>query len=444
MPVKTFKAISMAEALQMVKAELGPDAMIISSKKEQRKGLLRFFTKPVFAVTATIDQAPRPTRNPYQESKEPEGSTRDMFKNSMLEPLVREIRDLRGRVDALTTAERTVADNGKMPAGQGPGSEIEKSARDDLSSLQGVKPEVRKITDHLRNAAAAGLRGKPAPVSPLLETEFIAEPLAAEDAVCRQMSPQMQGILYELRTAGIGEELCGTLMKSLQQSAGEADGKEKLRSGIKTILAAMIRCAGQPRLKKRGPKLIALVGPTGVGKTTTIAKLAALYTLKKKAKVALVTTDNFRAGAVEQLKTYAKVLRLPMEVAATSKELAKVLGNHADKDLILIDTTGKSPLERDKLDGLKSLLAGLEIECHLCVAATTRDSELENIIDQFSALPVHRLLFTKLDESRQLGCMVNLQMRGKLPLSYFTLGQRVPEDIEVATGKKVAELVLGG
>ena len=246
-----------------------------------------------------------------------------------------------------------------------------------------------------------------------------------------------------MRDAGLDEGLCGTLIDSLQQSAADAAGKANLRSNAKEAIGKMIRCSGQPRLKKQGPRLIALVGPTGVGKTTTIAKLAAMYTMKKKVKVALVTTDIFRAGAVEQLKTYAKVLRLPMEVAATAKELEKALGNHADKDLILIDTTGKSPREREKQNEIKSLLGAFDIEYHLCVAATTRDSELENIIDQFQELPVHRLLFTKLDESSQLGCMVNLQIRNKLPLSFYTHGQRVPEDIELASGKKIAELVLG-
>lgn len=439
MLVKTFQAGSMAEALQMVKAELGADAMIISSKKERKKGILGFFAKPVFAITATIDNTPRPVRNPYQESKEPEISTRDMFKNSMLEPLVREIRDLKDRVDAITTKEDKGGNSRKKQPGKVAEGESDKDVHDDFTRLHPANPEVRKITDHLFNAAVAKYREKTEPVMQAIETE----PVEDKSVILRRLSPQMQDILHELRDAGLEEGLCGTLIDSLQQSTDEAAEMESLRSDAKEAISKMTRCSGQLKLKKQGPKLIALVGPTGVGKTTTIAKLAAMFTLKKKVKVALVTTDNFRAGAVEQLKTYAKVLRLPLEVAATAKELEKALANHADKDLILIDTTGKSPRERGKLNEIKSLLGAFDIEYHLCVAATTRDSELENIIDQFQALPVHRLLFTKLDESRQLGCMVNLQIRNKLPLSFFTRGQRVPEDIEIASGKKIAELVLG-
>ncbi len=444
MLVKTFQAGSMGEALQMVKAEFGTDAMIISSKKERRKGILSYFSKPVFAVTATIDPSPRPVRNPYQEDREAEGSTLDLFKKSMLEPLVREIRDLKGKVDALTVKEDTHANSKENQQAQGVGEESVKGGYGRFFPEDMAKPEIQKITDHLLDAAVARYRKKTGSAVQQLDKELVAEVSAVQSAVSRQSSPWMQEILHELRAAGLEEKLCGTLVDSLQQSPG-ADGKDTLKNNVKESIAAMIRCSGQLRLKKEGPKLIVLVGPTGVGKTTTIAKLAAMYTLKKKSKVALVTTDGFRAGAVEQLKTYAKVLRLPLEVVATRNELETALCKHADKDLILIDTTGKSPSEQEKLDELKSLLEGLDTECHLCVSAMTRDSELENILDQFvSALPVHRLLFTKLDESRQLGCMVNLHIRNKLPLSYFTKGQRVPEDIEIATGKKIAELVMGG
>jgi flagellar biosynthesis protein FlhF len=181
-----------------------------------------------------------------------------------------------------------------------------------------------------------------------------------------------------------------------------------------------------------------------VGKTTTIAKLAALYTIGRKAKIALVTIDTFRVGAVEQLKTYSRIMGVPLEVASTPKELEKALAAHTDKDLVLIDTVGRSPKDKETIEGLRSMLdSTFTIETHLCVAATTRERELRGIVESFSALPISRLLFTKLDESSSFGSIVNLQLENKLPLSYFTRGQRVPEDIEPASGKKVAELILG-
>ena len=115
-------------------------------------------------------------------------------------------------------------------------------------------------------------------------------------------------------------------------------------------LAGMVKCSGSLRIKKNGPRIVAVVGPTGVGKTTTIAKLAAMYALNRKVSVAMITTDNFRVGAVEQLKTYAKIMDLPIEVAGSSQELAKALAKHADKDLILIDTAGRSPKDSERLE----------------------------------------------------------------------------------------------
>jgi flagellar biosynthesis protein FlhF len=245
-----------------------------------------------------------------------------------------------------------------------------------------------------------------------------------------------------LKNAGLEHTVIDKLLKSFSHM--DAIDETVAVSDVKVSLAGMLRCSGHGRSKKKGPRIIALVGPTGVGKTTTIAKLAAIHLLKKKSKVAMVTTDTFRAGAVEQLRTYSKILGLQMETAATRAELEKALGKHSDKDLILIDTAGKSAMDNGKLDELAVLLeADPGIEKHLCLSATTRDEDLQGIVDQFKVLPVHRVLFTKLDESRKLGCVVNVAVLNDLSISYITNGQRVPEDIEIASGKKIANMVLG-
>jgi len=168
-----------------------------------------------------------------------------------------------------------------------------------------------------------------------------------------------------------------------------------------------------------------------------------MHALNRGASVAMVTTDNFRVGAVEQLKTYAKIMDLPLEVAATPAELAKVLARHADKDLILIDTTGRSHKDAERLEDLKGFLeCHPGIETYLCMSATTRARELDEIVATFGGLPITKFLFTKLDESESYGCIVNTHLKHKLPISYLTTGQKVPEDIEVASSKKIASLVV--
>jgi flagellar biosynthesis protein FlhF len=192
-------------------------------------------------------------------------------------------------------------------------------------------------------------------------------------------------------------------------------------------------------------KVVMLVGPTGVGKTTTIAKLAAHYALQLKRKVALITLDTYRVAAVEQLRVYANILGLPVDVAITGQDLSELLDKRKDADLILIDTAGRSP--RDEM-GLVELpperAKDRPIEMHLVLAAVTQEVDLEAIIAKYSSLPVHRLIFTKVDETTHLGPIFNLVRRTGLPVSYVSTGQCVPDDLALATPGLLADLLLEG
>ncbi len=439
MQVKTFQAGSMSEALSLIKAEMGPDAMIISSRKERRKGLFGFLRKPVFEITAALDNTPRqrrPEANPYVQAAENSTSTREEFQKSMLEPLVREIRELKDRVENITSRGETGPVSSRARTDTSDTGTGKVYAGDEIARMNGKKIDIEKIRELLVDTVA----GK------AVKTDGLLNKKPAENVAEKEKSPITEtyhgSLLRELKDTGLDREICGKLIESINSLPAGEDSVA--RETIRETLGSMVRCAGAVRLKKNGPRVIALVGPTGVGKTTTIAKLAAMYALKRKVKVALVTTDTFRAGAVEQLKTYANILRVPMDTASTKKELAKVLEIHADKDIILIDTAGKSSRGGGKLNDLDGLLkVDSGIERHLCLSATTRDEDLHDIVEQFMSLPVHRILFTKLDESRKLGCLVNVPVRNNLPISYVTNGQRVPEDIEIANNKKISRMVVG-
>jgi flagellar biosynthesis protein FlhF len=429
----------MAEAMQLVKAELGPDAMIISSKKERRKGILGFFSKPVFRIIATVDTSSQRKVARYRDDTGNEGTTRDEFRNSMLEPLARELKELRERVDSLLVKEVPVRQEHVVPPPVARTEYGNTLSAGDFSLREPVNREMQELKKLLLESVQGETPEGDSPAR--IATGSFASVPAEKD---KKESVSLAGVSVTLHEAGLVETSIHTLLEKVKSSEKPIDDEDDLKELLKESLEATVKCSGPIRLKKNGTKIVALVGPTGVGKTTTIAKLAALYTIGRKAKIALVTIDTFRVGAVEQLKTYSRIMGVPLEVASTPKELEKALAAHTDKDLVLIDTVGRSPKDKETIEALRAMLdSSFTIETHLCVAATTRERELRGIVESFGALPVSRLLFTKLDESSSFGSIVNLQIENKLPLSYFTRGQRVPEDIEPASGKKVAELILG-
>jgi flagellar biosynthesis protein FlhF len=191
-----------------------------------------------------------------------------------------------------------------------------------------------------------------------------------------------------------------------------------------------------------GGRVWALVGPTGVGKTTTIAKLAAYFSLKLARKVLLVTIDTYRIGAVEQLATYARILGLPLKVAASPRELKSCLEEREEQDLVLIDTAGRSPKNTGLLDELQDFLTiSPIIGSHLVVSATTKEGDLKRVITGFGRLPLEGYICTKLDETDEYLPLFNQLVPTRRPLSYFTHGQRVPEDLEQVTKARIARLL---
>lgn len=192
-------------------------------------------------------------------------------------------------------------------------------------------------------------------------------------------------------------------------------------------------------------KVAALIGPTGVGKTTTVAKLAANFALKEKYRVALVTADTYRIAAVEQLKTYADLIGIPIEVVYTPQELRSALYRHQDKQLVLIDTAGRSPANQPQMAELEALLAVDDnIEKHLVLSATTKFTDCLQAVQRFQPSKPQKYLFTKLDEASNLGTIFNLMFHAPKTMSYITTGQNVPDDIELADSNRLTTLMLRG
>lgn len=190
-------------------------------------------------------------------------------------------------------------------------------------------------------------------------------------------------------------------------------------------------------------KYVNVLGPTGVGKTTTIAKIAARSLIEHKRKVAFVTTDTYRIAAIEQLRTYANLLQAPVEVAYNEKDFKTALDNLNTKDVVFIDTAGRNYKEKKFVNDLKRLIDfELEMESYLVLSTTTKESDMRSIIDQFLEFPIQQFIFTKLDETETIGPVFNLMQDYHLGIAYVTDGQEVPEDLEEATVEKLLTLLL--
>ncbi|MDN4494261.1 flagellar biosynthesis protein FlhF [Ureibacillus aquaedulcis] len=192
-------------------------------------------------------------------------------------------------------------------------------------------------------------------------------------------------------------------------------------------------------------KYINVLGPTGVGKTTTIAKMAARSVLEKKKKIGFITTDTYRIAAIEQLKTYANLLQAPVEIVYNANDYKKAIDNFAHLDLVFIDTAGRNYKEAKYVDDLKEMINfDEEAESYLVLALTGKEKDMESIIQQFGEIPMGKYIFTKLDETNSIGTMFNLMIKYNKGLAYYTNGQEVPEDIEEANLDGVLELFFQG
>ena len=220
---------------------------------------------------------------------------------------------------------------------------------------------------------------------------------------------------------------------------------------LANVYQKIILMIGQPYLIDAKPKgktkFIFFLGSTGVGKTTTIAKIASKMKLEKNANIALVTADTYRIAAVEQLKTYANILSVPLEVIYSPGELGDALENLSQYDVCLVDTAGRSHKSKEQIGDIRALIEQVPIgerQVYLVLNAGTKYSDLKEIASVYSGLTDFSIIFTKLDETSSAGAMLNMRIKTKCPLSYVTWGQNVPDDIGEIDAQKVAKQLLSG
>lgn len=251
-------------------------------------------------------------------------------------------------------------------------------------------------------------------------------------------------LLQMLRHSGVADNVARAVAGELEAKAALlGDSPEVCRRLLQVWIKRHIRADGGIVVPATGTKIVAFIGPTGVGKTTTIAKLAADFTLRHKLPVALFTADTYRIAAVAQLKTYADIIGLPLEIVYNGDDLRQALARHYDKSLIFLDTAGRSPHNAAQLTQLRQLLNAVpEAEAYLVLSATTAPAEMVNIYERFAVCQPQKVIITKMDEAAVLGALVNLAYKYPLAVAYITTGQNVPDDIEEADADRLASLIL--
>ncbi len=345
-----------------------------------------------------------------------------------LTPLTRPSAPPQNQGESRDSAERPSATQTLNEQGNGSaesGGRMGKNLQELRQNLQQLRS---RFTDYEKNLTAVVSKGD------ALAT--VARPSSVAGAF-----PELR---TRLRVQGVSQRLVEDLIREIPDLSawGEMAQAVQAEVVVRDLIAERFACAGAIQLIPNQLKKVALIGTTGVGKTTTIAKLAARYALLERKRVALLTIDAYRIAAVEQLKTYSQIIDIPIYVAQETEEIAGILEACRDFDLLLVDTAGRSQLNARQVMELKPFLEALQCETHLVLSASTKEEDLLETARRFTATRVDRLIFTKLDETNSYGSLLNVADKTGIPLTYLTTGQRVPEDIEVAKGSAIAELIL--
>jgi flagellar biosynthesis protein FlhF len=354
--------------------------------------------------------------------------------------------------EALIIETRTVREPGLL--GKNVGIEVV-AARDDADSLSGGPRQASATLASVPQAAttqAAGLARERESTSVAVSSSAPAAGIEEElAAIKRQLARLAAG--QGTPTGHLGEELASTLEDAelpaevvAELDAACAQAGERLDADRRSDFAALLLARGLPQvapLDWTACRRLMLVGATGVGKTTTIAKLAGDLVLKRRKRVAFITIDTYRIGATDQLKAYADLLDVPLEVAATPVQLGRLLERFADFDHVLIDTAGRSPADAARVHELKGFCrAAPGIAVMLAAAATSGRAEFAAVVERFSILPLEHTVITKLDECAAAGRLYGCLRRHRLPVRFATVGQEVPEDIVQATPELFARQVV--
>ncbi|AYE33415.1 flagellar biosynthesis protein FlhF [Clostridium septicum] len=382
MIIKKYLAKNMNEALIKIRSELGKDAIIISQRKVRAAGVKGYFSPKIIEITAAIENSKTPAKS---EGRKYTKSSNDF--NESLEDFKKLIQKGQDGLKAKNIEQQVHKPENKQE------NKLEKSELDsEVKEIKNLLSKVIKNTEKEEDLILKKLKDID------IDEVFFEE-------IREQCSDDVKN--FE-------EDFNKVLSKDIHIWDGDLNGK------------------------------VVLVGPTGVGKTTTIAKLAGRLSLIDKKKVGLITIDTYRIGAVEQLKTYAEIMGIPFRVVITLKEMEQAIKDLEDCDVVLIDTTGRSSKNYMQISELRAYVNKVNADhTALVVSSTTKNRDLDVIIKGYSEIGYDKIIITKLDETRAYGSIYNICKKSNSKIAYITTGQNVPDDIKRPKIEELKKIVLG-
>ena len=413
MGLKTFTGSTMKEAMAKVKMELGDEALIVSNREIKKKTLT---TDGLYEVVVQVGDNEK-----YHQT-----ASKKQHNNSTNDVLLK-ISEAAKEIESISHTNDKILKNNFSS-----NSSISNSVNGgNLLELKELQREIKEIANNMK----------------LLQTTIWDLNAPKRDNLI--IPPEFSEIYAIAKNSGMNKNHLDEIMSLTLKHMPLKMRKNPItiKRYFNTLLKKMIPIRIERDLTMGAKKIMMFVGPTGVGKTTTIAKLAARYAFKKqkKYKVGIITLDTYRIGAVEQLMTYARMMKLSIEAVVDPDDFEEALNRLRGSDIILIDTVGSSQHDKEKVDKINSFLSVstyATIDVNLVLSATTKYEDLKDIYTNFSILPIDTLIFTKLDETKRIGNLFSLIYDVKKPVNYLSIGQEVPDDLMVANSEYLIEQIL--